>query len=121
RAALLSVLRLRGQSAGGSGPRGARDHRAGWRSPLHPGGVRRAPDGDRAVPGRRMKATILLGTLKIGALSNTATLCEFLVRRLELSGVACETIRLAERRISPGTCTDMGTGDDWPAILETIL
>ena len=68
-----------------------------------------------------MKATILLGTLKIGALSNTATLCEFLVRRLELSGVACETIRLAERRISPGTCTDMGTGDDWPAILETIL
>lgn len=68
-----------------------------------------------------MKATILVGTLKAEGLSNTATLCEFLAGRLERRGVACEIIRLVDRQISPGTRTDMGTGDDWPAILETIL
>jgi multimeric flavodoxin WrbA len=68
-----------------------------------------------------MRATILLGTLKKEGLSNTATLSEFFSRRLERSGVECETIRLVDRHILPGTYSDMGTGDEWPAILDTLL
>ena len=68
-----------------------------------------------------MKATILLGTLKKEGLSNTATLSEFLAGRLERSGVDCEIIRLVDHRILPGTYSDMGAGDEWPAILKKLL
>jgi multimeric flavodoxin WrbA len=68
-----------------------------------------------------VKAVILLGTLKKTALSNTATLCEFFARRLEREGVQCETIRLAEHDIHPGTYSNMGEGDAWPVILEKVL
>lgn len=68
-----------------------------------------------------MRATILVGTLKQAGLSNTATLSEFLARRLEQSGVACSTIRLVDRAIAPGTYSDMGEGDEWPRILDELL
>lgn len=68
-----------------------------------------------------MQAVILLGTLKKTGLSNTGTLCEFLAGRMARAGIACETIRLAEHDIPPGTMSDMGGGDDWPGILERIL
>lgn len=68
-----------------------------------------------------MKATILLGTLKTSGLSNTATLCEFLASRMERQGIACETIRLADFRIPPGTLSDMGGDDEWPGILQKLL
>ncbi|MGH7476557.1 MAG: flavodoxin family protein [Longimicrobiales bacterium] len=68
-----------------------------------------------------MKATILLGTLKKEGLSNTATLSEFLSQRLERSGITCETIRLVDHRILAGTYSDMGAGDEWPAILKKLL
>jgi multimeric flavodoxin WrbA len=67
-----------------------------------------------------MRATILLGTLKKTGLSNTETLCEFLVQRMERSGVHGEIVKLVDRAIPPGTYTNMGEGDDWPAILETL-
>lgn len=67
-----------------------------------------------------MKATILLGTLKKEGLSNTATLSEFLCDRLERKDVACETIRLVDHEILAGTESDMGDGDEWPAILQTL-
>jgi multimeric flavodoxin WrbA len=68
-----------------------------------------------------MKATVLLGTLKRTGLSNTETLCEFLTRRLEGSGVSCEIIKLVDHAILPGTYSNMGPGDEWPPILETLI
>jgi multimeric flavodoxin WrbA len=68
-----------------------------------------------------MKATILLGTLKKSGLSNTETLCEFLSRRMEREGVRCETIKLVDHEILPGTYSDMGEGDEWPGILEKVV
>ena len=68
-----------------------------------------------------MKATILLGTLKRSGLSNTQTLCEFLVRRMKRADIRCEIIKLVDHRILPGTCSDMGKGDAWPGILEKVL
>lgn len=68
-----------------------------------------------------MKATILLGTLKKTGLSNTGTLCEFLVQRMERQGIDAEIVRLVDHQLLPGTCSDMGEGDEWPPILEKIL
>ena len=68
-----------------------------------------------------MKATILLGTLKHSGLSNTQTLCEFLARRMEREDIRCEIIKLVDHGILPGTCSDMGKGDAWPAILKKVL
>ena len=68
-----------------------------------------------------MNATVLLGTLKTSGLSNTQTLSEFLCRKLARKGVRCEIVRLADHVILPGTFSDMGAGDAWPAILEAIL
>jgi multimeric flavodoxin WrbA len=68
-----------------------------------------------------MKAVILLGTLKRSGLSNTATLCEFFSGRLERASIACETIKLVDYDIAPGTYSDMGSGDQWPGILRKLL
>ncbi len=68
-----------------------------------------------------MKATILLGTLKKSGLSNTETLCEFLSGRMEREGVRCETVKLVDRAVLPGTYSDMGEGDEWPNILRRVL
>lgn len=68
-----------------------------------------------------MKATILLGTLKKAELSNTETLCEFLAGRMERRGIRCEIIKLVNYEIPPGTCSNMGEGDEWPGILDKLL
>ncbi len=68
-----------------------------------------------------MKATILLGTLKKSGLSNTQTLCEFLVQKMERQSIQAEIVRLVDHAILPGTVSDMGEGDEWPKILEKIL
>jgi multimeric flavodoxin WrbA len=68
-----------------------------------------------------VKATILLATLKREGRSNTETLSEFLVERLERAGIATEIVRLAEHEIPPGTYSDMGEGDEWPSILRRVL
>lgn len=68
-----------------------------------------------------MKCTILLGTLKTSGLSNTATLCEFVAGRMAKAGIECETIKLADHHIPPGTYSAMGDGDEWPAILDRIM
>ena len=68
-----------------------------------------------------MKAVILLGTLKKQGLSNTETLTEFLSQRMKKKGVECETIKLVNYNILPGTYTDMGAGDEWTGVLEKIL
>jgi multimeric flavodoxin WrbA len=73
------------------------------------------------LKGPHMKATILLGTLKVTGLSNTESLCEFLTRRMEKAGIRCETVKLVQHKIPAGTLSDMGEGDEWPAILQKIL
>ena len=68
-----------------------------------------------------MKAIILLGTLKQSGLSNTQTLCEFLAKKMKRADIRCEIVRLVDHHILPGTCSDMGNGDEWPGILQKVL
>jgi multimeric flavodoxin WrbA len=67
-----------------------------------------------------MKALILLATLKSSGLSNTETLVEFFMGKMKEAEVHCEVIKLVNENILPGTCSNMGAGDAWPAILEKI-
>ena len=69
-----------------------------------------------------MKATVLSCTLKRSpGVSNTEALAGVVVEALEREGVECETVRIVDRTIPPGVETDMGEGDDWPAIREKLL
>jgi multimeric flavodoxin WrbA len=68
-----------------------------------------------------LRATILLGTLKREGLSNTETLCEFLVDRMEQRGVTCEIVKLVNHSIPPGTYSDMGDNDEWPGLLTKLV
>jgi multimeric flavodoxin WrbA len=68
-----------------------------------------------------MKAVILLATLKKEEPSNTETLSGFFTEKLSKKEVSCETIKLVNENILPGTYSDMGEGDAWPAILKKIL
>lgn len=67
-----------------------------------------------------MKAVILLCTLKKEGLSNTQVLSEFFSEQLLKHNVECEIIKTIDHNISTGTYSDMGAGDEWPAILEKI-
>lgn len=68
-----------------------------------------------------MKALVLLASLKEKGPSNTAVLSEFVMEYLEKEGIECETIRLAQHTIVPGTYIKMDTRDDFPEIYERIL
>lgn len=68
-----------------------------------------------------MKCTILLGTLKASGLSNTQVLCEFFAGKLKEQRVDVQTIKLVDHTIPPGTYSNMGAGDEWPAILDAVL
>jgi multimeric flavodoxin WrbA len=81
----------------------------------------RQPGSRRLNQGAHVKATILLGTLKKNGLSNTETLCEFLIGRMERTGIACQIVKLVDHEIAPGTYSNMGAGDEWPEILDRLL
>lgn len=68
-----------------------------------------------------LKATILLGTLKKEGLSNTEVLSEFLKDRLGKKGIEARIIKTVNHNILPGTYSNMGTGDEWPSILQELL
>jgi multimeric flavodoxin WrbA len=72
-----------------------------------------------------LKAVILLATLKHKRsgqeFSHTETLSEAVIECLRDNGVRSEMIRLVDRKIPPGTKSNMGSGDDWPGILKKIL
>jgi multimeric flavodoxin WrbA len=71
-----------------------------------------------------MKAIFLLATLKSsssGEFSNTEVLSHLLVEKLKENGVESEMVKLADHRIPPGTRSNMGEGDEWPAILKKIF
>jgi multimeric flavodoxin WrbA len=69
-----------------------------------------------------MRALVLNCTLKKSpALSNTEVLAEVVVDALEERGVEVETVRVVDRDIAFGVETDMGEGDEWPALHASIL
>jgi len=72
-----------------------------------------------------LKAVILLATLKHKRsgqeFSHTETLCEVVIECLRENGVRSDMVRLVDRNIPPGTKSNMGSGDDWPGILDKIL
>ncbi|HVW96270.1 MAG TPA: flavodoxin family protein [Mucilaginibacter sp.] len=68
-----------------------------------------------------MKALIINCTLKPSPeFSNTGALINKAAQQLKQSGVETEVIRLVDYEIKPGTETDMGKGDQWPAVIEKI-
>ena len=74
--------------------------------------------------GDQLKAIFLLGTLKPNKkreFSHTATLCELVIEDLRRYNVKSEIVRLVEYDIKPGVESDMGRGDEWPAILKKVL
>jgi multimeric flavodoxin WrbA len=69
-----------------------------------------------------LNAIFLLGTLKRrGQFSNTETLCEILVESFKKQAVRSEIVHLVEYDIKPGTRSNMGKGDAWPAILKKVV
>lgn len=68
-----------------------------------------------------MRALVLNCTLKPGPEpSNTEALVRVLMKEWESDGIQSEIVRLADYVIKPGVKTDMGGGDQWPAIHEKI-
>lgn len=69
-----------------------------------------------------MKALVLNCTLKKSpATSNTEALARVVTAALEKEGVEIEFVRLVDHTIHPGVLSDMGNGDQWPAIREKLL
>jgi multimeric flavodoxin WrbA len=69
-----------------------------------------------------MKALILNCTLKASPEpSNTEALAGVVAEALRGEDVAVEEVRAANHSIPPGVETDMGEGDEWPAIHDQIL
>lgn len=69
-----------------------------------------------------MRALVLNCTLKPSpATSNTAALTDVVIASLREKGVDVESIRVVDRTIPPGVETDMGDGDEWPPIHESLM
>ncbi len=58
---------------------------------------------------------------KSPAESNTQALMDIVIGHLEQLDVECETIRVVDHNVPFGVESDLGEGDEWPAILEKIL
>lgn len=71
---------------------------------------------------RPLRAIGLICSLKPSpAPSSSALIVEQLFEQLEHAGVQCEAVRCVDYSVSPGVQTDMGPGDEWPAILDKIV
>jgi multimeric flavodoxin WrbA len=69
-----------------------------------------------------MRAVVLLCTLKPSPEpSNTEALARVLTGVWAQQGIASEIVRLVDLNIKPGVKSDMGEGDDWPAVREKIF
>ena len=69
-----------------------------------------------------MKALVLNCTLKKSpGSSNSEALARIVTGALEKEGVEIEFVRLVDHTIHPGVLSDMGNGDEWPAIREKLL
>lgn len=71
---------------------------------------------------RPLRAVGLICSLKPSpAPSSSALIADQLFDHLTKAGVECETVRCVDHSILPGVETDMGDGDEWPAILDKIV
>lgn len=69
-----------------------------------------------------MRAVILNCTLKSSPEpSNTQALADVVIEALQEKGVDCLVHRVVDHHIPFGIATDMGEGDEWPAIHDEIL
>ncbi|WP_431929223.1 flavodoxin family protein [Nonomuraea jabiensis] len=69
-----------------------------------------------------MQAVVINCTLKPSPEpSNTEALAEVVSAELRKRDVDVDTIRAVDLDIRPGVQTDMGPGDDWPAVHEKLL
>lgn len=69
-----------------------------------------------------MKALIINCTLKPSPeTSNTEALAAVVAGKLREEGVEVTEVRAVDREIRPGVETDMGEGDEWPAIHDALL
>jgi multimeric flavodoxin WrbA len=69
-----------------------------------------------------MKALLINCTLKASPeSSNTEALAEVVADALRNEGVAVGSVRAVDRSIPPGVESDLGEGDEWPAIRAQIL
>jgi multimeric flavodoxin WrbA len=69
-----------------------------------------------------MKALVINCTLKTSPeTSNTEALAKVVVDKLRGEGVDVEEVRAVDENILPGVESDMGEGDEWPAIREKVV
>ncbi|WP_030217387.1 flavodoxin family protein [Streptomyces bikiniensis] len=69
-----------------------------------------------------LRAVALVCTLSPSpARSSSQLLAEQVMAALGEHGVTGKTIRIADHNVLPGVKTDMGEGDDWPEIRDTVL
>jgi multimeric flavodoxin WrbA len=69
-----------------------------------------------------MRALVLNCTLKPSpADSNTEALARVVAEALEAEDVSAEFVRVVDHDVKPGVESDMGDGDDWPAIRARVL
>ena len=68
-----------------------------------------------------MRALVLNCTLKPSPTpSNTQALADVVIAALEGHDVEVETVRVVDRHIPPGVETDLGAGDEWPRLHESL-
>ena len=69
-----------------------------------------------------MKATIINCTLKPSPeRSNTEALASVVADALRERGVEIEAVRAVDHRLAPGVDSDLGEGDEWPAIRAQVV
>ncbi|WP_225828410.1 flavodoxin family protein [Streptomyces naphthomycinicus] len=69
-----------------------------------------------------MRALVINCTLKPSPQSsNTEALAGTVITALQGHGVEVDVVRAVDLNIKPGVETDMGEGDDWPAVHEKVL
>ena len=69
-----------------------------------------------------LTAVALVCSLKPSPASSSSELmAEHVCERLRAAAVKTESLRCVDYAISPGVQADMGNGDEWPKIRETLL
>jgi multimeric flavodoxin WrbA len=69
-----------------------------------------------------MRALVINCTLKRSPEpSNTGALAQVVIDELQKQGVTVETVRAVDLDIPPGVSTDLGEGDPWPRVHQSIL
>jgi multimeric flavodoxin WrbA len=69
-----------------------------------------------------MRALVINCTLKPSPQpSNTEALAATVIAALKGHGVEVDVVRAVDLNLKPGVETDMGDGDDWPAVHEKLL